>query len=195
MPKFPFIYLILALVFFGCKDKEFEQRLLKKEKELNLRETAILESENELATLRQFKDSLEQLNQPVDSLVTYTEWPDSLQGIWSSKVICAKSDCTDYLVGDQRSDQWKFTQDSTRIMVEVFNQKNEMVRVYNAEFDEKEIKLNFQTDPTSTKHVEMEILLNSFKKNRMSGTRTIKVNQNCLASFSVELTKMTPKNN
>lgn len=195
MPKFPFIYLILAIVFFGCKDKEFEQRLLKKEKELNLRETAILESENELATLRQFKDSLEQLNQPVDSLVTYTEWPDSLQGIWSSKVICEKSDCADYLVGDQRSDQWKFTQDSTRIMVEVFNQKNEMVRVYNAEFDEKEIKLNFQTDPTSTKHVEMEILLNSFKKNRMSGTRTLKVNQNCLASFSVELTKMTPKNN
>lgn len=195
MPKFPFIYFMLALIFFGCKDKEFEQRLLEKEKELNLRETAILESENELASLRQFKDSLEQLNQPVDTLVTFTEWPDSLQGIWNSKVICTKSDCADYLVGDQRSDQWKFTQDSTRIMVEVFNQKNEMVRVYNAEFDQKEIKLNFQTNPSSTKNVEMEILLNSFKKNRMSGTRTIKVNQNCLASFSVELTKMTTKNN
>lgn len=196
MPKFPFIYLFfIALTLIGCKDKEFEQRLVEKEKDLNLREAAVLQNENELASLRQFKDSLEQLNQPTDSIIAFTEWPDSLQGNWSSKVICTKSDCADYVVGDQRIDQWKFTQDSTRISVEVFNQKNDVVRTYQAEFDEKEIKLSFKTDASSTKNVEMEILLNSFKKDRMSGTRTVKINQNCEAKFSVELTKIIPKNN
>jgi hypothetical protein len=77
-------------------------------------------------------------------------------------VICTESNCSDYVVGDQRTDTWEFDSDSIQLVTKIINNNN-LVRLYSGKFENNEAKLTFKTDSTSKKQVEMNVLLNDFQ--------------------------------
>lgn len=190
MIKSTCILLILSLfVMISCNDCIKEEELIQRENTLNLKENQFAEKEAEYLALLQMRDSL---NSVQDSTV-YLNWPDSISGIWSSKVVCTESNCNDYVIGDQRVDNWEFVQDSTGLITRVLNNKNEIVRTYTAQFSPSGILLQFKTDSLAEKQVVMNINLDNIKSDKLSGKRNISVDNNCSAVFNVELTRPNPK--
>jgi hypothetical protein len=91
-------------------------------------------------------------------------------------------------VGDQRIDNWEFGSDSIQPSVKIINNNN-LVRLYTGKFENNEIQLNYKTDSTSRKNVEMSVLLNEISADKIKGTRTVTVDNKCTARFSVELVR------
>jgi len=189
MPKYIHCFIIISLLFImSCDDTQREEKLIQREKALTIRENQFAQKEAEYLSLLQMRDSL---NAVSDSII-YQNWPDSISGIWSSKVVCTDSNCNDYVIGDQRVDNWEFAQDSTGLITRVLNNKNEVVRTYNAEFSPSGIQLQFKTDSLADKKVIMNINLTNLKANKITGRRSISIDDNCTASFNVELIRPNP---
>lgn len=190
MTKYLSCLIIIGLfLMISCDDTKREEELIQRERNLSLKESQFAEKEAEYLALLQMRDSL---NSAQDSTV-YLNWPDSISGIWSSKVVCTESNCNDYVIGDQRVDNWEFAQDSTGLITRVLNNKNEIVRTYNAQFSPSGIQLQFKTDSLAEKQVVMNINLDNLKSDKLIGKRNISVDNNCSAVFNVELTRPNPK--
>jgi len=182
--------LCFAAIFFaaGCRDNVREQ-------ELNKREQILLEKENQFALKEADYQSLLKMR---DSLlakkgtIMLPGWPNQIEGLWNSKVVCTESNCSDYIVGDQRSDLWEFGSDSSQLVTKVIS-NNKLVRIYLAEYSNNQIHLNFSTDSTAPKKVTMHVLLNESTPNKLKGTRTIAIDSACTAKFSVELNRVSNK--
>jgi hypothetical protein len=179
-------WLALCLFLTGCRDQEREQQLV-------LREQAILEKEQQFAlkeadyqALTKMRDSLFSVQ---DTSARMTSWPDSIAGQWSSRVVCTASTCSDYVIGDQRSDIWEFSSDSTQMVTKVVS-NNSLVRVYSAKLSSNEIQLSFQTDSSASKQVDMMVILNDITSNKLKGKRSVTVDSKCNAQFTVELTRI-----
>lgn len=181
-----FIILTVSVFLISCNDKKKENNLEVREKELLEKEKLFAQKESEYQVLLKMRDSIFTKK---DS-VTVVSWPAAVAGSWTGKVICTESNCSDYVVGDQRTDTWEFDSDSTQLMTKIINNNN-LVRIYSGKFENNEAKLNFKTDSTSKKQVEMNILLNDITPNKIRGTRTIAVDNSCTAKFSVELVRTT----
>lgn len=182
------VFILLAIPFFvvSCNDKEKENNLASREQKLLEKEKIFAKKESEYQSLLKMRDSIFAKK---DS-VKIPMWPAEISGDWSGKVICTESNCSDYVVGDQRVDTWEFDNDSTQLVAKIINNSN-LVRLYAGKFDHNEIKLNFKTDSTAKKKVEMNVLLNDISDNKIRGTRTVMVDNTCLAKFSVELVRST----
>lgn len=178
-----------SFLMISCDDTKREEELIQREKNLSLKESQFAEKEADYLSLLQMRDSL---NSVQDS-TAYLSWPDSISGIWSSKVVCTESNCNDYVIGDQRVDNWEFAQDSTGLITRVLNNKNEIVRTYTAQFSPAGIQLQFKTDSLADKQVVMNINLDNIKSDKLTGKRNISVDNNCSAVFNVELTRPNPK--
>ena len=187
MPRNTKILALFCVFFFlfSCKENEREKQLDAREKSLSEKENLFSEKELEYESLLKMRDSLRSANQ--DSIVV-AEWPAEILGKWNGKVICTESNCSDYAVGDQRTDVWEFVNDSLQTSVNVYSNNN-LVRKYSGKLENNEIKLNFKTDSTATKLVDMNLLLNDISSAKIRGKRTITVNNNCSAVFSVELVR------
>lgn len=179
------LLLIISLSFFSCHDN--------RSKELDERETILAEKERQFSekeaeyqALIILRDSLENL----DNEKQISRWPVFLDGQWSSKTICTESNCSDYVIGDTRNDFWEFRQDSTKLWVDV-SDKNNLIRSYDAQYLNDNIKMHFKSDSTASKMVEMNIELTDISEHRIKGLRTVTVNGNCQAKFNVELIKTT----
>ncbi|KFC20170.1 hypothetical protein [Chryseobacterium sp. FH1] len=185
MPRSTKILLLccVSLFLFSCKENEREKQLDAREKLLSEKENIFSQKEAEFDALLKMRDSL--YAKKTDSVVIPT-WPEDILGKWTGKVICTESNCSDYVIGDQRTDIWEFVNDSLQTSVNVYS-KNNLVRTYAGKLENNEIKLNFKTDSTSSKLVDMNILLNEISAEKIRGKRTITVNNNCSAVFSVEL--------
>jgi|SRR5690606_22620006 len=191
MSKKILLLLIFASIFLaGCNDCTKEAELEQREIELIRKENQFAEKEAEYLSLLKFKDSI-QAN--IDS-VAYQSWPDSLIGKWSSKTICTESNCSDYVIGDQRVDIWVFDQDSTGLHTRVLNNKNEIVRTYQAKYSPDGIRLTYQTDSTATRKVVMNVNLDQLKSDKITGKRTITIDDKCSAVFNLELNRPSQKN-
>lgn len=175
----------LSIFLFSCKENEREKQLDAREKLLSEKENVFSQKEAEFDALLKMRDSL--YAKKTDSVVIST-WPKDILGKWTGKVICTESNCSDYVIGDQRTDIWEFVNDSLQTSVNVYS-KNNLVRTYAGKLENNEIKLNFKTDSTSSKLVDMNILLNEISAEKIRGKRTITVNNNCSAVFSVELVR------
>ncbi len=179
-----FIYLLgFSILMFSCQDSTKEKQLEAREKELTAKENVFAQKEAEFQALLQMRDSLYVKRK--DSVIVPT-WPAGVLGKWNSKVICTESTCSDYVIGDQRTDVWEFVNDSVQTSVNVYSNNN-LVRTYAGKMENNEIRLNFKTDSTTSKFVDMKILLNEISPEKIRGKRTISVNNNCSAVFSVEL--------
>jgi hypothetical protein len=182
----------ITILISACNDNEHE-------KELEKREQILLQKENEFAlkqadydALLKMRDSLLAKKDTTTDSVVYKAWPAEIAGQWNSKVICTASNCSDYIVGDQRSDVWDFISDSSQMITKITGNKK-LVRVYLGSYDGSQVKLNFSTDSTSPKHVIMNVLLNDIQPDRMKGTRTINIDSSCTAEFSIELNRAENK--
>ena len=180
------IFLMLgcfSLVFLSCNDHQKEKQLDAREKALYEKENIFAQKESQFESLLKMRDSL--YAEKKDSFIVQA-WPADILGRWTGKVICTDSKCSDYVVGDQRTDVWEFVNDSLQTSVNVYS-KNNLIRTYTGKLENNEIRLNFKTDSTSSKYVEMNILLNDISPSIIRGKRTINVNNQCSAEFSVEL--------
>jgi len=180
-----FIIICISFFFVACDDNKKEKDLLVRERQLLEKEKLFAQKESEYQALLKMRDSLFSKKDSVKIIA----WPADIAGSWTGKVICTESNCNDYVVGDQRIDTWEFDSDSTQLSTKIINNNN-LVRVYAGKYENNEVKLNYKTDSTSKKQVEMNVLLNEFSPNKIRGTRTIAVDQ-CLAKFSVELVRST----
>lgn len=183
------IFAFPAIVFFliSCDNRKKENDLTIREQQLLEKEKSFAQKESEYQSLLKMRDSIFAVKK--DS-VKINVWPAQVAGLWTGKVICTESNCSDYVVGDQRTDTWEFDSDSIQLVTKIINNNN-LVRLYSGKFENNEVKLNFKTDSTSKKQVEMNVLLNDFSTNKMRGTRTITADNSCMAKFSVELVRST----
>src|SRR5690606_15124852 len=137
MIKTIFASFITMLLLTGCNECTKEEDLILREKALIQKENQFAEKEAEYLSLLKFKDSIQS---SMDSLA-YQTWPDSIAGKWNSKTLCTESNCNDYVIGDQRVDVWVFDQDSTGLHARVLNNKNEIIRTYQAKYSPQGIRL------------------------------------------------------
>lgn len=175
----------LAILFFSCKENEREKQLDAREKTLSEKENMFALKESEFQSLLKMRDSL--YAKRTDSVMV-PAWPQAILGKWNSKVVCTESTCPDYVIGDQRTDIWEFVNDSLKSSVNVYSNNN-LVRTYSGKLENNEIKLAFKTDSTAAKLVDMKIVLDDILPDKIRGKRTITVNNNCSAAFSVELVR------
>jgi len=190
----------LMLVFFAvsCGNSDREQQLYQREKALQIRIDSFAAKESEYRSLLRMKDSiavLDSVKKHNDSLnlIAVKPWADSLAGKWNGRIICTESNCNDYVIGDQRVNTWDFMNDTLRLYANLLNNKNEIVRTYNADFNGEHIVLVHQTDPSVAKSVQIRTLLNTIQKDKLKGTYTIIKENDCIAKFSIELTRPSNK--
>ena len=159
-----------------------------------MREQRILAREKEFATKEADYQSLLRMR---DSLLTRTDtaviiqhWPDDIAGLWNSKSVCRESNCSDYVIGDQRSNTWEFISDSTGLYTRVIN-NNKVVRVFSAKFDSTSIQLHYASDTSASKNLELTVELTRDNKNLIKGMQTAGIDKSCTAKFSIELNRLT----
>ncbi|MHA4895474.1 hypothetical protein ACXZ1K_12035 [Pedobacter sp. PWIIR3] len=178
------LYYTLALICLSaCENDQRKQQLDEREKSLMAKEMEFAAKEADYQSLIQMRDSV--MSRKMDTTII-TRWPADIPGIWTGKTVCNESDCSDYVVGDQRTDTWVFANDTTSIFTKIIN-KEKLIRVYTASVDSTQISLHYKSDSTATRKVDIRVLLNASGKNQMKGTQTILVNENCEAKFTVEL--------
>jgi hypothetical protein len=184
---------ILLLLLISCDNKK-EQGLAERERLLKAREQEFETKVADYNQLAKMRDSLfAERDKKVknDSLVVKT-WPDSLGAQWSSKMVCRESNCSNYVIGDQRSEVWQFSSDSLGIFANVLN-NDKLVRVYRANYIDNKIVMNFATDSTAKSKVKIDVMLDDVDTKVMKGMQTITGRDNCIAKFSVELTPSAKK--
>lgn len=181
------LLLFLACVFISCENKK-ELELQNREKALVLREEQLAQKEADYKSLLLFRDSIMSLKDTVeDAAESRKEWPKNIQGIWNSKMLCRESDCSQYVIGDQRNESWQFSSDSTGIYTNVLNNKK-LIRVFKAKYIDDKILLEFNSDSISKNKTKMNVVLDDIQDNVIKGIQTITGQDNCTARFSVELT-------
>lgn len=180
-----FTLLILSL-FWGCQDRQ-------KERELDLREQHILSREKEFALKEADYQSLLRMRDSLltrkDTAAVVQQWPQDIAGLWNSKSVCRESNCSDYVIGDQRSNTWEFVSDSTGLYTRVIN-NNQVVRVFAARYDSTRILLHYASDSSATKKLELAVELNRDNANLIKGMQTTSIDKSCTAKFSIELTRL-----
>ncbi len=179
--------MVMLFTITACRDKEREQQLALREQQLLEREKQFALKEADYQSLLAMRDSI--LSVQKDTVAPIA-WPDHISGSWNSKTVCTQSSCSEYVVGDQRNDTWEFTGDSTGIYTRVIKNKK-LVRILKGSFDSTSVRLSFQTDSTTGRAVETNIILDQIEPGSMKGVQTTVVNQNCTAKFSVTLTRST----
>jgi len=182
-----FIFLSVLVIFQSCNDGQKNQQLTERENALLEKEKLFATKESEYQSLLKMRDSI---FSNTDSVETIKKWPAEVFGSWTGKVICTESSCSDYVIGDQRIDTWEFDSDSTQLFSKIVN-NNKLVRLYSGKFENNEVKLNYKTDSTAQKAVEMTVLLNEFSPDKIRGQRTVNIDNKCTAKFSVELTRIS----
>ncbi|MFD1143704.1 hypothetical protein ACFQ4C_21425 [Larkinella insperata] len=185
IPKTAILFIGTVLILIACHDQERENHLIQREQALLEKEKQFALKEADYQALAKMRDSLTALR---DTLVVAV-WPPAIAGQWNSRVICTESTCSDYAIGDQRSDVWEFSSDSTQMVTKVIS-ANRLVRVYTAKYTNNEVRMSFKTDSSAQKQVEMTVLLNDLNPNKMRGTRTVMVDNQCNATFTVELSRI-----
>jgi hypothetical protein len=187
------IILVVPLLLGACSNKDNkEEHLQTRERELEHREQRVMAIEADYKELVNLRDSLRTAERLAsDSISINKTWPDYLQRVWSSKMVCEASDCSNYVIGDQRNEVWKFLSDSTGLYMNVFN-KEKLVRVFKGNVSANKLILDYTTDRTSSNQ-HIQIVLEDSQKAVIRGTQTITDQKNCTAKFSVELTLSTNK--
>lgn len=182
--KYTMALLFLSLILPGCKDEQREKQLVDRENALAEREKTFAIKEADYQSLIRMRDSLATVR---DTVILKT-WPISVDGLWNARLVCRESSCTEYVVGDVRSDNWEFASDSTNIFTRVYN-KEKLVRIYSANLSGSTIELQFATDSTSQKKVNINVRMDTTGTATLKGEQIVVIDDKCRAKFSVELTR------
>nr|WP_294779911.1 hypothetical protein [uncultured Flavobacterium sp.] len=181
-----FLVLILLTFFISCTNKK-EQELTERENTLLEKEKKFADKEAEYELLLKMKDSMQLALQVKDTIPVVQVWPDSLKTKWNSKMICRESNCSNYVIGDQRTEVWDFVSDSTGMYTNVLS-NNQIKRVFRGQYFSSKIILDSAKESSAKNNIRINVVLDDIKKNVIKGTQTITGQDNCTAKFSVELT-------
>lgn len=178
--------LVFALLFLlGCHNNQKQLELDQREQVIQQKEEAFALKEADYQSLVRMRDSL---LTKTDTLIVQ-RWPEDIAGVWNGRSLCKESNCSEYVIGDQRSNTWEFISDSTGIYTRVKNSNSEVIRVYNARFDSTGIQLQFANDTSSVKKMDFNVELSRGNPNLLMGMQSIGIDKSCTAKFSVELTR------
>lgn len=183
--KLLFSLFTLSLLLISC-DGDLQKKLEKiqqRESELFQKEKRLALKEAEYQSLIKMRDSILQKN---DTLKEINPLVNEVLGDWKGKIVATESNCQDYVVGDTRVDEWKILEENGQIIAKNFN-KNGVVRVYTGNFENNVLKLSSQTEKSSSKHLDFKIQFTTVESQKLSGTREIQVNQDCVSKFTIEL--------
>ena len=185
--KLQFVILFFCVLLAGCHDDQKEQQLAQREQAVAEKEKEFAMKEADYYSLIRMRDSL----LTKKDTVIIQHWPETIAGLWNAKSICRESNCSEYVIGDQRANLWEFVSDSTGLLTRIMDKNNNLLRIYNARFDSTGINLQFMSDSSATKKLTLNIDLSTVSAELMKGTQSTKVDQSCTAKFAVELTRST----
>ncbi|MFC3158464.1 hypothetical protein ACFOEQ_07965 [Chryseobacterium arachidis] len=111
--KNPILLSFLLLLLINCDNKDKANDLALREQQLLDKEKSFAQKEAEYQSLLKMRDSI--FAQKHSDSIKIIKWPDEITGSWTGKVICTESNCSDYVVGDQRTDTWEFASDSLQL--------------------------------------------------------------------------------
>lgn len=181
-------FLLPALFLSGCHQDTKEQEIAAREKAVERREERMALREDDYRALVEMRDSLQaRRSGEADTTLTSSDWPDSVRGDWSSRMVCQSSRCANYVIGDQRNELWRFYSDSAGSYVQVVN-NDEYIRVFEGRYHEQKITLNIRRDSILGNKTAMRVELDDLDPNMIKGSLVITGRDNCKAVFSVELT-------
>lgn len=113
----------------------------------------------------------------------------SLQGMWDSEMICNKSGCGLYVIGDRRSEKWEFINDSVRVYNLVWNKKK-LLSVFKADFAGDNLVLKSGTGSLLDNPLKIKIILDHIRPTSMKGQQTMTGKNDCTSIFLVELKRI-----
>ncbi len=177
---------LFIIMLVGCKEESDLKQL-----ELQKRDSLLTVKEKEFAlkaadykSLLELRDSLTAMK---DS-VAVNPLPVDITGNWTGKIVCTHSNCTDYVVGDVRTDEWNLSVDDGKIAAKNIN-KTGVIRMYTGEYDGTRILLASQNTPDAPVNRSFKIEFGTVSAERLAGTREIQVDQSCTSQFSIELVR------
>ena len=184
------LYLTLfSLLIISC-DSKGRADLQNREEQLVKKEHEFAQKESEYDALLAMRDSLqaaESKQLKPDTIVQ--RWPDSIAGQWSSRLVCRSSNCNNYVIGDQRNEQWQFVADASGIYVKTYT-KNKTMRLFKGSLSDNRISLVQVQDSMDESRARVQMNLDLIGSKIMRGTQTVGTNGDCEANFSIELTRI-----
>lgn len=183
--KANFIILFFCIFLSGCHDDQKEQQLAQREKALAEKEKEFAMKEADYYSLIRMRDSLATKK---DTIIIQ-RWPETIAGLWNAKSVCRESNCSEYVIGDQRANLWEFISDSTGLLTRVMDKNNNLVRIYNARLDSTGINLQYLSDSSANKKINLHVNLSAISTELMKGMQSTNVDQSCTAKFALELTR------
>ena len=186
---------VFIIVLFASCNGTKENDLEAREQKLILLEKEFSAKEEDYKNLLRLRDSLELAlltkKESTDSIKRF--WPDSLTGSWNGKLVCRESACGTYVIGDQRTEKWIFSNDSIGPIVNVMD-NNKLKRTFRAEYKDGKAKLYiYLADSTAARNNKTTALLDNFSKKVIKGTQSLSGQDDCLVKFSVELSPSPKK--
>ena len=172
--------LMIVLTCFSCQDSQKEVQLNEREYQLSIKEKEFTTKEADYKSLLLMRDSLKQA---VDTAIVEII-PANLIGKWNGKMVCTDSNCSDYVINDQRNDIWDFTEGKVKII-----NKNGMTKNYLVKNLGTELKLTPEEESNNSSTTTLKIPTGV--STRIKGVREFTGSNGCNAKFSVELEKIT----
>ncbi|GAB3424524.1 hypothetical protein [Niabella aquatica] len=188
-------FLLIVFVLTGCGFQSRRQELDEREKKLAGREQAILLKEKELQLLEDsLKRNLAQKDTSALLALTSIPLPDSLAGTWEVSMLCTRTNCQGFAVGDTRKESWLFAQRDEAVSVSAL-QGEKLVRVYTGSFNGSGFRLMVPPNVADSAAAAMTVMLKVDNINKMSGERVITQADGCSSVFKIDATRSanTPK--
>ncbi|KAA6438419.1 hypothetical protein FEM33_17175 [Dyadobacter flavalbus] len=182
-------FLLSCMLLLSCQNDQREQHLARREQAISRKESEFALKEADYKSLVRMRDSL----RTSKDTVVIQSWPETIAGVWNSKAVCRESNCSEYVIGDQRANVWEFISDSTGLFTRVLDADKKLVRVYTARLDSSGIRLHYLSDSSATKKLDIRFDLSQVNPELLKGTQAITINQACNATFIVELTRTTTR--
>ncbi len=176
----------LLTAFIRCQEKTDPRQaeLQKRDSILTVKEKEFALKAADYQALLKLRDSL---NTPMDTIAV-NPLPAEINGTWTGKIVCTHSNCTDYVVGDVRTDEWQLSADGGKIVAKNVN-KTGVVRMYTGEYSGGKIVLASETSADAASQRTFRIEFGTVSAERLAGTREIQVDQSCTSQFSIELVR------
>ncbi len=160
------IKLLFVLTIFlsclSCTDPQKEEQLNQRENQLSLKEKEFISKEADYKSLLLMRDSLEHATDTAMVEIV----PANIIGKWNGKMICTDSNCSDYVINDQRNDIWEFTSDKVRII-----NKSGMIKNYWVKNMGTELKLTPEEVTNNSSSTTLKIPIENL--NRIKGIMTV----------------------
>lgn len=180
----------MILIFFlvaSC-DSKTKSDLQEREKVLVQKERKFAQKEAEYEALLNMRDSLRLTKSKLLTIDTIVQrWPDSISGQWNSRLVCRSSNCSSYVIGDQRNEHWVFFSDSTGLFVRATSH-NKNIQLFKGTLQGNQIILSKFLNRDTEQMAKIQINLEMLGSKIIKGTQIIQTKADCVANFSVELT-------